>query len=67
MAARSRPIDARSLADLGQDLAPADGAWSTTVLAATPPSARAAGRVVTGAPADAAREIADFLIDRRLI
>ena len=67
MAARSRPIDARTLADLGEGLAPADGAWSSAVLAAAPPPARAAGRVVTGAPTDAAREIADFLVDRRLI
>ena len=67
MAARSREIAVRGLADLGDGLAPADGAWATTVLAAAPPPVRAAGRVVTSAPADAAREIADFLADRRLI
>jgi electron transfer flavoprotein beta subunit len=67
MAARSRTIDTRTLADLGEGLAPDDGAWSTRVVAAEPPPARSAGRVVTGAAADAAREIADFLADRRLI
>ena len=67
MAARSREIAIRSLADLGADLAPADGAWATTVLAADLPPARAAGRVISGPAADAAREIADFLADRRLI
>jgi len=67
MAARSRQIASLSLADLGDGLAPAGGAWSTRVVAAEPPPTRAAGRVVTGPPADAAREIADFLADRRLI
>jgi electron transfer flavoprotein beta subunit len=67
MAARSREIASRSLADLGDGLAPADGTWATRVLEAEPPAARAAGRVVTAPAADAAREIADFLADRRLI
>jgi electron transfer flavoprotein beta subunit len=67
MAARSREIATRSLASLGDGLAPADGAWATRVTAAEPPAARAAGRTVSGAPPDVAREIADFLVDRRLI
>jgi len=67
MAARSREIATRSLADLGADLAPAGGAWTTRVLAADRPPARAAGRVVRAAAPDAARELADFLADRRLI
>ena len=67
MAARSREIASRSLADLGEGLAPADGVWATRVVAAEPPPSRAAGRTITGAPADAAREIADFLADRRII
>jgi electron transfer flavoprotein beta subunit len=67
MAARSREIANRSLADLGDGLAPVDGTWATKVLAAEPPPARAAGRVISGPAADAAREIADFLADRRLI
>jgi electron transfer flavoprotein beta subunit len=68
MAARSREIVSRSLADLGDAaLAPADGRWATEVVAAETPPARAAGRVVRAPAADAAREIADFLADRRLI
>ncbi len=67
MAARSRVITALSLADLGEGLAPADGAWATRVVSAEPPTARAAGRTITSPAADAAREIADFLADRRLI
>ena len=67
MAARSREIATRGVADLGDGLVPADGTWATRVLAAEPPPARAAGRVITGPASDAAREIADFLADRRLI
>ncbi len=68
MAARSREIVTLSLADLaGDDLAPADGQWATRVVRADKPPARAAGRVVTGPAADAAREIADVLAARRLI
>jgi electron transfer flavoprotein beta subunit len=66
MAARSREIVTRSLADLGV-AAPAGGAWSTRVTSAEKPPARTAGRVVQGPAADAAREIADFLADRRII
>lgn len=67
MAARSRPVATLSLADLEGDLLPPDGAWPSRVLEARPPAARAAGRTVSGAPGDVAREIADFLADRRLI
>ncbi len=67
MAARSREIAVRSLADLGDGLAPAGGAWATRVVAAEKPPERAAGRVVKAPPADAAREVADFLAGRRLI
>jgi electron transfer flavoprotein beta subunit len=67
MAARSREIRIHALADLGEGLAPADGVWATRVIAAERPTARAAGRVVAGRAADAAREIADFLAARRLI
>ncbi len=67
MAARSREIAQRSLGDLGDDLAPSDGVWATRVVEVEAPPARAAGRVVSGAAGDAAREIADFLADRRLI
>ena len=67
MAARSREIATRAVADLGDGVAPDDGTWATRVVAAEPPPPRAAGRVVTAPAADAAREIADFLADRRLI
>ena len=68
MAARSRVIDQRSLADLGGDaLLPRNGAWTSRVVAAELPPAKAAGRVVHAPAPDAAREIADFLADRRLI
>lgn len=68
MAARTRQITTLGLADLGDpSLAPADGTWATRVVAAERPPAKAAGRVVRVPAADAAREIADFLADRRLI
>jgi electron transfer flavoprotein beta subunit len=66
MAARSREITQRTVADLGDVAIPA-GAWSTRVTAAEAPPARAAGRVVRGTPDEAAREIVDFLAARRLI
>jgi electron transfer flavoprotein beta subunit len=67
MAARTRQITTLSLADLGGDLLPAGGRWPSRVLGVEPPVSRAAGRTVTGDPASQAREIADFLADRRLI
>ena len=66
MAARSREIASRSVGDLDGDLAPSGG-WATKVLAADPPPARAAGRVVRQPAAEAAKEVADFLADRRII
>ena len=67
MAARSREIAQRSVADLGDVDVPAAGAWSTRVTAAEAPPARATGRVVRGTPDESATEIADFLAARRLI
>jgi electron transfer flavoprotein beta subunit len=67
MAARTREIRQLSLADLGPGLVTDGGTWTSTVLAAEPPPARAAGRVIELPAADAAREIADFLADRRII
>jgi electron transfer flavoprotein beta subunit len=67
MAARSREIRTWSLADLGDGLAPSTGSWSTSVLGAEPPPARAAGRVVSAPADEAAREIADYLAERRII
>ena len=68
MAARSREI-AQALGRRprrGPD-GPRRGAWATRVLAAEPPPARAAGRVVPAPADEAAREVADFLAARRLI
>ena len=67
MAARSREITQKAVADLPDAEVPADGAWATRVVAAVKPAARAAGRVVKAPPDEAAREIADFLAGRRLI
>ena len=68
MAARQREIAVKSLADLGvDDGAALAGPWATKVIVADPPPARAKGRVVKAPAADAAREIVDFLADRRLI
>lgn len=67
MAARSRQVATLSLADLGEGLAPAAGRWPSRVLSVQPPPARATGRTLTGDPASQAREIADFLADRRII
>ncbi len=69
MAARQREIATHTLAELDGGDRPllAEGGWATRVVAADPPPARAAGRVVRAPAPDAAREIADFLADRRLI
>jgi electron transfer flavoprotein beta subunit len=66
MAARSREIASRSLADVSAEVAPGDG-WATKVLEADAPPARAAGRVVQQPAAEAAKTVVDFLADRRII
>jgi len=68
MASRSREIRTLDLAALGLAGAPVGGAGaSTRVLAAREPAARGTTRVFHGPPDDAARAIADFLVDRRLL
>lgn len=68
MAARSREITIRSLADLGLDAAQAGGAVATTrVVGSRAPAAREATVVVRDAPVEAARRVVDFLVARRLI
>ena len=68
MAARSRVIETRSLAELGLDPAVVGGAASrTSVVDSRPPAARGATRVVRGAPDEAAREVVSFLAERRLV
>ncbi len=68
MAARNREIATRSLADLGLDPAEVGGDAATTAMVdARPPEARAATRMIRGAPDEAAREVVAFLAERRLI
>jgi electron transfer flavoprotein beta subunit len=66
MAARQREIAQRTVAETGAAV-PAGGAWTSRVTDAAKPPARAAGRVVRGPADEAAREIATFLADRRII
>ena len=68
MAARSKEIATRSLADLAIDPSTVGLAGATTrVVASEAPPARGATRVVRAAPDDAAREVVAFLAERRLI
>jgi electron transfer flavoprotein beta subunit len=68
MAARSKEIATRSLADLGIDPATVGGAVATTtVLDSQAPPARGATEVVRGAPAEGATRIVEFLAQRRII
>ncbi len=65
MAARSKEVVTKSLADL--DVSTPSGGWTTQVISAEPPPARAATKVVRGPAAEAAREIADLLATRGII
>lgn len=68
MAARSKEIVSRSLADVGLDPTAVGGVVATTrVLESRQPAAREATVVVREAPAEAARRVVDFLAARRLI
>jgi electron transfer flavoprotein beta subunit len=68
MAARSKEIVTRSLADLGLDPGAVGGAVATTRLLGTQtPPARAATEIVRGTPAESAGRIVEFLAGRRLI
>jgi electron transfer flavoprotein beta subunit len=68
MAARSKEIATISLADLGIDPATVGTAGATTrVVSSAPPPPRAATRVVREAPDEAARQMVEFLAERRLI
>jgi len=76
MAARSKEVAQRAVADLGLstegggsagDGAVGGSASRTTVTGKRTPPARAAAKVVRGAPADAAKEIVALLAERRLI
>ena len=68
MAARSRTIDTRSLGDLGVDGSGTGGAVAmTAVVDSRPPEARGATRVVRDGADEAARQVVDFLAERRLL
>ena len=68
MAARSKEIATRSLADVGVDPSTVGGdVATTTVLDSRIPPARAATEIVRGSPADGAARIVEFLAQRRII
>jgi electron transfer flavoprotein beta subunit len=64
MAARSKEVVTRSLADVGVEAPPG---WSTAVVAAEPPPERGATRVVKAPAAEAAKEVVDLLATRGLV
>jgi len=67
MAARSKEIVTRSLADLGLDPSTVGGAVATTrVLATKAPPNRGATEVVHGTPVEGATRIVEFLAQRRI-
>ena len=68
MAARSKEVATKSLADLGLDAgAVGGGAARTMVTGQEKPPARGATQVVRGTPEEGAKAIADLLASRRLI
>lgn len=68
MGARSKPILTQTLADLGLEASAVGGAVATTrVLDVTSPPPRAATRLVREAPDEAARQVVEFLAERRII
>ena len=68
MGARSKEIRTLRLADLDLGGLAVGGEVSTTrLLDARPPEARGETRTVRAAPPEAAREIVDFLVERRVI
>ena len=68
MAARSKEIVTLSLADLGLDASTVGGAVATTrVVGSRAPEARAATRMVRETPDEAARQMVEFLVERRLV
>ncbi len=68
MAARSKTIETRSLADLGLDPAQVGGAVATTrVVGSEVPPPRAPTRVIRDAPDEAAKQLVAFLAERRIV
>jgi electron transfer flavoprotein beta subunit len=67
MAARSKPIERRSLTDVGMDAAMVGRSGATTrVVQWRQPGPRPPARVVKGPPSDVASELVSFLADRGL-
>lgn len=68
MAARTKEILTWSLADLGLDVATVGGAVaSTRLIGSRTPPPRGATRVIRAAPAEAAREVVDYLVARGIV
>jgi electron transfer flavoprotein beta subunit len=68
MAARNKELTTLSLADIGIDPATVGlAAATTTVVGQRPPAPRAATRVIRDTPDEAARQVVEFLAERRLI
>jgi len=68
MAARSKTIETLTLADLNIDPATVGLTSATTrVVDSRPPKPREATRIIRDAPDEAARQLVDFLAERRLI
>jgi electron transfer flavoprotein beta subunit len=68
MAARSKTLELRALADLADAPSPVGGAATTTVvIGVEAPPPRAATRVIRGPADEAAREVVAFLAERRII
>lgn len=67
MAARSKEIATRSVADLGLEGAVGGAVATTAVLDSQKPASRGATRVVRGTAEDGAREIVELLESRRIV
>ena len=68
MAARSKTLETKSLADVSVgDVAVGGAAATTAVLGSEAPPPRAATRVIREPAAEAARQVVDFLAERRII
>jgi electron transfer flavoprotein beta subunit len=68
MAARSKALETKSLADIGVDPSSVGGHSATTrVVDSKAPAQRAPTRVIREPAADAAREVVTFLVERRIV
>ena len=67
MAARTREVAVRGLAEIGLDPAAVAAGPTNRVLEARPPAPRGAARIVRGSPDEAADAIVAFLEERRIL